>query len=191
MGLLRSHEMYRVAAMEPGLRYRMRTKRLMRKGFAAAPRHRGYGPGLMLIGRVLAGLLIIAAAGCGSSYVDSRAEEEIVAERALQAALEGERAGFVKLVAPSFLEQLRAEMPDTDDEVLGGVIIAGFLERIPFAGIIEASYSIFEYPDGIVVYVSGRFIADDGAEVVIGEADAVRIPLVFEDGRFCIDLLDL
>ncbi len=83
-------------------------------------------------------------------------------------------------------------MPETDDKTLGGVLIAGFLEDIPFSGTVEAQYSISESPTGgTVVYVWGRFVDADGNEMVIEEADAVRIPIVYEDGRPYIDLLDL
>jgi hypothetical protein len=136
--------------------------------------------------------LLAAAAGCGSDTPDTRPEAVRVAEGALQAALGGDRVEFLGLVAPSFLAQARAEMPDVDDETLGGVLIAGFLEDIPFAGIVEAQYSLSEYPTGgTVVYAWGRFVDAEGNEMVIEEADAVRVPIVYEDGRPYIDLLNL
>jgi hypothetical protein len=145
---------------------------------------------LILLALICAALLA-AAAGCGGDTPDTRPQEVQVAERALQVALGGERTEFVGLVAPSFLEQARAEMPDTDDETLGGVLIAGFLEGIPFTRMIEAQYSVGENNGDPSVYVWGSFVDADGAEVIIEEADAVRIPLVREDGRLYIDLLDL
>ena len=115
----------------------------------------------------------------------------MLADRALQTALEGGRAGFVRLVAPSFLEQLRAEMPDADDEVLGGVLIAGFLEGIPFSAMGDVTYDIEAAGDRASVYVWGVFLDDNGAGIELGEAEAVRIPLIRENGRWYIDLLDL
>jgi hypothetical protein len=164
----------------------------------AGGRH-GRGMGSRTIALIFLGLsclaLLAAAAGCGGEAPDTRPQEVQVAERALQAALGGEKIEFVGLVAPSFLAQARAEMPDTDDETLGGVLIAGFLEDIPFAGIVEPQYSYFDYEYEIrpkaATYVWGRFIDAAGNEVVIDEADAIRIPLVYEDGRFYLDLLDL
>ena len=139
--------------------------------------------------------LLSAAAGCGGDTPETSPTAEQFAERALLAALNGERAEFVSMVAPSFLELARAEMPDIDDETLGGVLIAGFLEDIPFSGIIEARYGVWDYlvetGQTTVVYVAGRFLDAEGNEMVIGEADAVRIPLCVEDGRLYIDLLDL
>jgi hypothetical protein len=115
-----------------------------------------------------------------------------VVEGALRAALAGEKAEFVGYVAPSFLEQARAEMPDAGDETLGGVLIAGFLEDIPFAGIVDAQYDLSEGSSGgNTVYVWGRFTGVDGNEMVVAEADAVRVPIVHEDGRPYLDLLDL
>ncbi|MBN2026060.1 MAG: hypothetical protein JW854_04810 [Actinobacteria bacterium] len=145
----------------------------------------------LILACVLLPPLAVGAAGCGEPP-ETRAEEEVVAERVLLAALNGERSEFVTLVAPSFLAEVRAEMPDSDDETIGGVLIAGMLEGIPFAGIIEACYSVWEYSQQTVaVYVSGRFVDAGGAEITISEADAIRIPLVSEDGRWYLDLLDL
>lgn len=139
--------------------------------------------------------LLTASVGCGGGTPDTRPLEVQVAEQALQAALGGEKADFLGLVDPLFLEQARAEMPDTDDETLGKVLIAGFLTGIPFAGVVEPQYSYFDYDYEIrstaAVYVWGRFIDAAGDEVVIEEADAIRIPLVYEDGRYYLDLLDL
>jgi len=140
-------------------------------------------------------VLLSSAAGCGGDTPNTRPTAEQFVEKALLTALSGKRAEFVGLVAPSFLEVARAEMPDVDDETLGGVLIAGFLEDIPFSGIIEAQYGVWEYAvetgQTKVVYVSGRFIDGEGNEMVIGEADAIRIPLYVEEGRLYIDLLDL
>ncbi|MEW6555385.1 MAG: hypothetical protein AB1384_14000 [Actinomycetota bacterium] len=137
--------------------------------------------------------LLATAAGCGGEVPDARPREVQVAEAALQAALAGEKAEFVGYVAPSFLEQARAEMPDAGDEVLGGVLIAGFLEDIPFTGIVAPQYSYLGYASTgkAAVYIWGRFTGADGDEMVIEEADAIRIPLVGEDGRPYLDLLDL
>ncbi len=144
-----------------------------------------------LLACALAALLLSAAAGCGGSPAAPRTEEEAVADRALRAALSGERAEFVALVAPSFVAQARAEMPETDDKTLGGVLIAGFLEGVPFTGIQDAAYVIETAGDKADVYVWGAFFAPDGSEMEISEGDALRIPLIYEDGRWYLDLLDL
>jgi hypothetical protein len=131
-----------------------------------------------------------AAAGCGEPPV-TRAQEEVVAERALQAALNGKKAEFVTLVAPSFLAEARAEMPDSDDETLGAVLIAGFLKDIPFSSLVNVSYEVAAAGDEAAVYVWGVFLKSDGQEIVIEEAGAVRIPLIRENGSWYLDLLDL
>lgn len=148
---------------------------------------------LLLRPSVLALTIIIVLGflgGCGGSSV-SRPEEELVVERALNAALQGEKAEFVSLVAPSFLGQARAEMPDVDDETLGGILIAGFLEDIPFNGIVEASYEVEADGDEAVIYVWGLFLGPEGREMKIDKAEALRIPLVREGGIWYLDLLDL
>lgn len=137
-----------------------------------------------------AAVVVAAACGCGGSP-QTRPQEELVVERALQAALGGERTGFTGLVAPSFLAQARAEMPDSGDETLGGVLIAGFLEDIPFAGIVAAEYDARTSGDESAVYVWGVFLDGNGAEMRISEGEALRVPLVREDGRWYIDPLDL
>ena len=134
--------------------------------------------------------LLAVAAGCGGSST-VRADEEQTVERAVQAALDGERAEFVTLVAPSFLEEARAEMPDAGDETLGGILIAGFLEDIPFAGIEDAAYEVEATGDKAAVYLWGTFRDSAGAYMEISEAEALRIPLIRENGRWYIDLLDL
>jgi hypothetical protein len=154
---------------------------------------RGQGHIFLMLPSVLA-LTCIAflglLCGCGGSSV-SRSEEELVVERSLNSALQGERAEFVILVAPSFLEQARAEIPDVDDETLGGILIAGFLEDIPFSGIVEAYYEVEVDEDEAVVYIWGLFIGPDGREVEIDKAKALRIPIVREGGSWYLDLLDL
>jgi hypothetical protein len=135
-------------------------------------------------------MFLLAVMGCGGSP-ETRPEEELLVEKALQAALGGERTEFVGLVAQSFLAQVRAEMPDTDDQTLGGVLIAGFLKGIPFEGILAAEYDIETDGDRAAVYVWGSFVDAGGAEISVSEAEALRIPLIREDGRWYIDLLDL
>ena len=135
---------------------------------------------------ILAGVL----GGCGGSPAP-RPEEELIVDRALNAALQGEKAEFVTLVAPSFLEQARAEMPDVDDETLGGILIAGFLEDIPFHGIREAAYSINSAGDKADVYVTGLFVGPDGQEIKVDGAEALRIPIIREGGSWYLDFLDL
>ena len=142
---------------------------------------------------MLAFILIVllgSIIGCGGSAA-SHPEKELVVDRALKAALQGENAEFVTLVAPSFVEQARAGMPDVDDETLGGIFIAGFLEDIPFSGIKEASYGFNQGGDKADVYVTGLFVAPDGREMEIEPAEALRIPLVREGGYWYLDLLDL
>lgn len=185
----------------PGIADLMRTKTFIRTANIYTTRcteHRWRGPDVLaaprplpLLSCALACLIILAsAAGCGGSSVP-RAEEELVAEKALQAALGGERAEFVTLVAPSFLAGARAEMPDSSDETLGGVLIAGFLEDIPFTGMRDAVYGVESAGDKAAVYIWGIFLDPSGVYMEIGEAEAVRIPLVRENGRWYIDLLDL
>jgi len=135
-------------------------------------------------------LIFAVAAGCGEAPV-SRPEEEVVVERALQAALKGERNDFVTLVAPSFVADMRTEMPDSGDDILGGVLVAGFLEDIPFSAVVDATFNIDSSGDEASVYVWGVFLDESGTEMVIDEAAAVRIPLVREDGSWYVDLLDL
>ncbi len=136
-------------------------------------------------------LMAAAASGCGETSSESRTEEEVVAERALRAALNGEGTGFVALVAPSFVAQVRAEMPDSDDETLGGVLVAGFLEDIPFSAVVDASFAVDAAGDEASVYVWGMFLDGSGMEMVIEESEAVRIPLLRENDGWYIDLLDL
>ena len=130
------------------------------------------------------------AAGCGS-LPGQRADEELLVEKALGTALAGERSEFVSLVAPSFLEEVRAEMPDAGDETLGGILIAGFREDIPFAAVREAAYEVETEGDEAVVHVWGAFLGSGGEEMDIPEAEALRFPLVREGGRWYLDLLDL
>jgi len=129
-------------------------------------------------------------AGCGSPPAQ-RSTEEALAEVALESALDGRNAEFVSLVAPSFLEDARRQMPDADDEVLGKVLISGFLEGVPFEGIVDATYFVEVEGDRAVVHVWGTFRDSGGAETDLPETDAVRIPLINEGGRWYLDLLDL
>jgi hypothetical protein len=57
-------------------------------------------------------LAAVIASGCGKKAAPQKSEEERVAEEALRAAMQGDGVGFLDLVAPSFLERARAEMPD-------------------------------------------------------------------------------
>lgn len=136
-------------------------------------------------------LLAALLAGCGGSPEEGRGAEERLAERALTAAMAGEKAAFVSLVDPSFVESSRAQMPDIDDEGLGGILIAGFLADIPYRGIKEANYDVDSSGDEAVVHVWGVFLSPGGEEVELGEAEAMRIPLIRVDGRWYLDLLDL
>jgi hypothetical protein len=136
-------------------------------------------------------LLLCFAAGCGGSSGVSGGGPEAVVEQALRAALEGNEAAFASLVAPSFMREVRSQMPDAEEETLGQVLIAGFLEGVPFAGIVEATYGVEADGDRAVVYVWGVFLDSSGNEIEIGEAEALRIPLVFEGGLWYLDMLDL
>ncbi len=142
-------------------------------------------------GAAFISLAAFLLAGCGGSPQDRRSAEEKLAERALSAAFAGDSAGFVSLVEPSFVANARAQMPDVDDVELGGILIAGFTEDIPFRGIKEAIYDISTCGDRAVVHVWGLFTSPDGGEVEVGEADAVRIPLIRVEGNWHLDLLDL
>jgi hypothetical protein len=135
-------------------------------------------------------LVLFLAAGCGGSSSQG-GNEETLAEKAMRAAFGAQRAEFVSLVAPSFLEEARREMPDTDDETLGGVFIAGFLNTLPFAGIVDAKYRLDVQGEKAVVHVWGLFLGSQGEEISIPEAQAVRIPIIKENGRWYLDLLDL
>lgn len=159
-----------------------------RRGRLAEARGRGLLLTLALLVTCLAALA--GGAGCGSPSA-ARPQEELVAEKALWAALEGERSEFVAVVAPSFVEEARSQMPDADDETLGGVLIAGFMQGIPFAGIKEAAYSVEGSGDRAAVYVWGSFVSPDGSVMELAEGDALRVPLRCEGGRWYLDLLDL
>ena len=145
---------------------------------------------LLVVATILMVVVPATLVGCGGTS-PARSEQELLAQEALAKALEGDNAGFVSLVAPSYLENARAEMPDVDDEVLGGILIAGFLGDIPFRGIQHATYDVDPQGDKAVVHVWGSFVDSLGMEMGLPEAEAVRIPLVNEGGRWFIDLLDL
>jgi hypothetical protein len=135
-------------------------------------------------------LTLLIAAGCGGSSSQGK-NEETLAEKAMRAAFNARRTEFVSLVAPSFLQEARREMPDAEDETLGGVLIAGFLDKLPFAGIVDATYRLDVQGEKAVVHVWGQFLDAQGAEISIAEAQAVRIPIIKENGRWYLDLLDL
>jgi len=140
---------------------------------------------------VLAALVVTSLLGCGGGPPSQRSSEEMVTEDALRTALAGERVEFISVVAPSFLEEARREMPDIEDEELGGVLVAGFLKNIPFEGIKEATYQVEVRGDKAVVHVWGVFLDAGGGEMNIPESEAVRTPLIKENGRWYLDLLDL
>jgi hypothetical protein len=139
----------------------------------------------------LAALVLTSLLGCGGGSPSQHGGEETVAEGALRTALAREGGRFISLVAPSFLEEARREMPGTEDGELGGVLIAGFLEGIPFVEIKNASYQVEVQGDEAVVHVWGVFLDAGGGEVNIPEPQALRIPLIREGGRWYLDLLDL
>ncbi|MDY6795545.1 MAG: hypothetical protein SWK76_09765 [Actinomycetota bacterium] len=138
--------------------------------------------------------LAIAAVtlGCGGgSSSDPGGGMEGVTAEAFSAALDGDGERFIRLVAPSFLEEARREMPDIDDVVLGDVLIAGFTEDLAFTGIEEAVYEAEVNGDRAVVHVWGSFTGADEGRVMLEEADALPVPMVRENGRWYLDLLDL
>ncbi len=143
--------------------------------------------------RSLVAFLLVAAAafGCGRPASPVRSEEETVAERALQAAMSGDGVGFLDLVAPSFLERARAEMPDADAETLGAVLLAGFAQKIPYAGAEDLRFEVRDEGDRAVVHVWGEFVDPGGGRTSLSEDRALRIPLRREEGRWYVDLLDL
>ena len=136
-------------------------------------------------------LVLVAAAGCGGEASPSGSGEQPLAEEALKAAFNGDNLAFIAMVAPSFLEEVGREMPDVEDEVLGGLLVAGFLEGVSYTGIKEARSQVEATGDKAVVHVWGIFLDENGQEVTVREAEALRITLVKENGRWYLDLLDL
>ncbi|MBC7254405.1 MAG: hypothetical protein H5T72_10625 [Actinobacteria bacterium] len=141
----------------------------------------------------LAALLMVAltASGCGKSAAPERSEEERVAEEAVRVAMRGDAVAFLQLVAPSFLERARAEMPDAEPETLGAVLLAGFSEEVPYAGAGDLFFEVSEEGDRAVVHVWGEFLDAEGNAVSLGQGDALRVALRREEGRWYVDLLDL
>lgn len=134
---------------------------------------------------------VVAAGGCGGESASSPdGEERQLAEEALRTAFSGDNLGFLALVAPSFLQEASKEMPDVEDEALGGILVAGFLEDKPYVGIKEVKSQVDITGDKAVVHVWGVFLDERGEEVNVGEAEALRIALVREGGRWYLDLLD-
>mgnify|MGYP001035254029 CR=1 FL=1 len=136
-------------------------------------------------------LLLVAAAGCGGEAPEPVSGEQPLAEEALKAAFNGDNQAFLSLVAPSFLEEVGQEMPDVEDEVLGGILVAGFMEDVPYTGMKEVRSQVDTSGDNAVVHVWGVFLDENGEEVTVREADALRITLVKENGKWYLDLLDL
>lgn len=136
-------------------------------------------------------LALVAAVGCGGEASPSGSGEPSLAEEALKAAFAGDNQAFLALVAPSFLEEASREMPDVEDEVLGGILVAGFLEDVPYTGMKEVQSQVETAGDKAVAHVWGVFLDENGEEVTVREADALRITLVKENGRWYLDLLDL
>ncbi len=136
-------------------------------------------------------LAAVTAAGCGKPASPARSEEERVAEEALRAAMRGDGEAFLRLVAPSFLEVARAEMPEADDETLGAVLLAGFTEDVPYGGVEEPVFQVDVEGDRAVVHVWGVFLDREGNRMDLGEGEALRVPLRREEGSWYVDLLDL
>ncbi len=82
-------------------------------------------------------------------------------------------------------------MPDAADEELATVLVSGFLGGLPFASIKNASYETEVEGHKAVVHLWGVFTGSGGQEVNITQANALRIPLVNEGGRWYLDLLDI
>jgi len=131
-----------------------------------------------------------SAAGCGGE-TPARSEEERVAERALQAALSGDGTSFAALVAPSYLERAGGEMPDADRETLGDVLSSRFSQSWSFRGVKAPVFEVQEEGDKAVVHVWGEFEGAGGEPLEITRPQALRIPLIKEEGRWYLDLLDL
>jgi hypothetical protein len=135
-------------------------------------------------------LAAVAAVSCGgtSARLD---EQQAVVDKAIQAAEGRDSARFLALVAPSFRDQARQQMPDVSEEDLGSLLASGFLEGLPFAVVKNAKYETEVNGDKAVVHLYGTFNDSQGAEVKIGEGEALRVPLVNEGGRWYLDLLDI
>lgn len=146
-------------------------------------------PGVALAVAILT-LVTAAFAGCGGESTQV-SEEQALVEKAIKAALAGQYLQFLSLVAPSFVEEARREMPDATDEEIGGVLVAGLLKDLPFQSIRQANYEVETNRDKAVVHVWGGFLDFGGEEIDISEVDALRIPLVYEAGHWYLDLLDL
>jgi hypothetical protein len=147
---------------------------------------------VMRLALAVTALVLIASvfAGCGGTA--SRLDEpQAVVDDAIKAASGQDATGFLALVAPSFVEQARQQMPGASDAEVGGVMAAGFLEGLPFAALQSAEYETEVNGDKAVVHVYGTFLDASGQEVQIGQGDAVRVPLVNEGGRWYLDLLDI
>jgi len=157
---------------------------------ARRPRRNPPLAGALLTAGVLLASAVFALPGCGGGE-KALGEEEQVVERALRSAFAGEDESFLKLVDPSFVEEARAEMPDADDETLGGVLLSGFLRDIPYRGLEDSVYQVEVEGDRAVVHVWGAFVDGEGREVAVAEEEAIRVPLRREGGRWYLDLLDL
>ncbi|MGQ9474704.1 MAG: hypothetical protein ACUVRX_03300 [Actinomycetota bacterium] len=153
-------------------------------------RERVFAPVALLLAVAL-GLVAVLAAGCGGPAESERSEVERVAEAALRSVMRGDGEALLDLVAPSFLERARAEMPDADPSTLGSVLLAGFAEKVPYAGAERLSFEASTEGDRSVVHVWGNFQDLEGNPVALDEGDALRVPLLREGGRWYVDLLDL
>ena len=156
--------------------------RMRRKGPPAAA--------VTLATALFAAAFIVALWGCGG---ESRtlSEEERVVEQALRSAFAGEGESFLRLVDPSFVERAREEMPDADDETLGGVLLSGFLRDIPYGGLVDPVYQVEVEGEKAVVHVWGAFVDGEGRGEAVAEENAIRVPLRREGARWYLDLLDL
>lgn len=150
---------------------------------------RGFPRSVLLVAALV--LAVGLAAGCGKTASPARSEEERVAEEALRAAMRGDGVAFLELVAPSFRERAKAEMPDADPETLGAVLLAGFAQDIPYSEASELLFEVSTEGDRSVVHVWGDFQDLEGNRVTLDQAGALRVPLVREEGRWYVDLLDL
>lgn len=148
------------------------------------------GNAIRAVACLLLAVTLLTAAGCGRPSLE-RSEEERVAEGVLKAVMERDGKTFLEMVAPSFLEQAKSEMPEADEETLGGVLLAGYSQKIPYREAENLVFQIQEEGDRAAVHVWGDFRDWAGEKVTLTEGQALRIPLRREEGRWYLDLLDI
>jgi hypothetical protein len=138
----------------------------------------------------LCAILLAGIAGCGGSS-PSLDEQQAVVDKAMRSLASGDLSRFLPLVAPSFVDEARRQMPEATDEELAGVLASGFRDQIPFTSIKSANYQTDVDDDHAVVHVWGSFVDSAGGSMEITQTQAIRVPLVKEEGRWYLDLLDI